>query len=302
VLRRQGLSAALYVKKDYVPACSRASGRLELSSRGPAQMNTQRLPSNRNACDAHRIMIYTTRPKMWNGYREEQDLRCGAVRTALIQEGFGRCPAAGDMVYFHFTVRAEASKVVVASTLAEHGGSGCPHVAVLEKGLRIPRAWELVLTGGLTLSAARQSLQQGCQAQDNIRRSPYLLHGRHGFPNHAAVSGAIAARVHAEMKVGQRNYVFASAEYGFSGGCGMPLPAKLTSTASTETELQLLQARPGDRVRASPHKQMCSQPGTSQANVQSGDLPSAIQDCKDAWCNVAELYAGETAPPRQQHH
>jgi hypothetical protein len=53
-------------------------------------------------------------------------------------------------VYLHYTVRQESSRQVVASTLTEHGGSGCPHVAVLEKGLRVPRGWELALKGKIS--------------------------------------------------------------------------------------------------------------------------------------------------------
>jgi hypothetical protein len=77
-------------------------------------------------------------------------LRCGAVRTAVVTAGSGKSPAVGDVIYFHYTVRQESSRQVVASTLTEHKGSGCPHVAVLEKGKRIPRSWELVLKGGAT--------------------------------------------------------------------------------------------------------------------------------------------------------
>jgi hypothetical protein len=82
--------------------------------------------------------------------REEQDLRCGAVRTAVVTAGSGKSPSAGSLVYLHYTVRQESSRQVVASTLTEHGGSGCPHVAVLEKGLRMPRGWELVLKGKIS--------------------------------------------------------------------------------------------------------------------------------------------------------
>lgn len=76
------------------------------------------------------------------------------MRTALISEGTGRSPETGDPVFFHYIVRQESSRQVVASTLTEHGGAGCPHVAVLEKGTRIPRAWELVLKGGAHVACA----------------------------------------------------------------------------------------------------------------------------------------------------
>lgn len=55
------------------------------------------------------------------------------------------------MVYFHYTIREPGTKAVLASTSTSHSGRGCPHVAAIDKGHRIPRGWELVLPGATCL-------------------------------------------------------------------------------------------------------------------------------------------------------
>jgi hypothetical protein len=79
--------------------------------------------------------------------REQQDLSCGAVRTATLREGNGDAASPRDLVYIHYTIRQEGSSAVLATSETQHGGTGCPHAAVLEKGERIPRGWELSIVG-----------------------------------------------------------------------------------------------------------------------------------------------------------
>jgi hypothetical protein len=133
--------------------------------------------------------------------REEQDLRCGAVRTAVVTEGSGKSPSVGSLVYFHYTLRQESSRQVVASTLTEHGGSGCPYVAVLEKGIRIPRGWELVLKGKISSCSShiaacmhlfartlRFCLSLVPPAQDSTR-NVMMLYDAHLWPQRFHVPG-----------------------------------------------------------------------------------------------------------------
>lgn len=93
----------------------------------------------------------------FDGCREQQDLKNNAVRTAIIHEGSGNCPATGDVVIFHYTIRDPGSKAVLASTSTSHGGCGCPHVCAIDKSQRVPRGWELVLMGMLSVHACDTS-------------------------------------------------------------------------------------------------------------------------------------------------
>lgn len=89
---------------------------------------------------------------MENGFcRELQDLKQGAVRTAVLSEGLGGSVTEGDVV----VLRAHCSPGIVesdqmtrmANTLDKDGGTLL--VAALGKGHRLPRGWELVIAGEL---------------------------------------------------------------------------------------------------------------------------------------------------------
>lgn len=80
--------------------------------------------------------------------REEQDLKGGAVKIAQLARGGGKQhPGAGDLVYFQWSIRDAEGKRTFASTERADGGSGCPHAAILGKGVRIPRGWEIAMAG-----------------------------------------------------------------------------------------------------------------------------------------------------------
>lgn len=81
--------------------------------------------------------------------REQQDLKKGAVTSAVLVEGSGETPASGDLVVIQArALPREASKQHVEGAVQtlDHESA---HVAVLGQGVRLPRAWELVLTGAL---------------------------------------------------------------------------------------------------------------------------------------------------------
>ena len=79
--------------------------------------------------------------------REQQDLKKGAVTSAVLAEGSGAAPASGDLVVIQFRVLSrDASMQLVEGAVQTLGGEPV-HVAVLGQGVRLPRAWELVLTG-----------------------------------------------------------------------------------------------------------------------------------------------------------
>ncbi|GAX74288.1 hypothetical protein CEUSTIGMA_g1737.t1 [Chlamydomonas eustigma] len=77
--------------------------------------------------------------------KEDQDLRAGAVLSAIIEEGEGEdCPQLGDLVYVHVTVRTEEDDVLY-STRSQEGGNGQALAFLIEAGKRAPRAWEIAL-------------------------------------------------------------------------------------------------------------------------------------------------------------
>lgn len=78
-----------------------------------------------------------------------QDLKKGAVRSATVHEGAGQQPRHGDVAVFDFELlpAGAADNVVVAAVERLLAGKGTLHAAALGKGVRVPRAWELVLQG-----------------------------------------------------------------------------------------------------------------------------------------------------------
>jgi hypothetical protein len=83
-------------------------------------------------------------------FREIQDLKHGAVRSAMLSEGSGAKPGHEGVVFFQFlSVSGSATAEVVTSMMQQlESGAGIMHVATLGKGVRLPRGWELILTGG----------------------------------------------------------------------------------------------------------------------------------------------------------
>jgi hypothetical protein len=93
---------------------------------------------------------------MFSSCRELQDLKSGAVTSVTLVDGSGEVPVTGCLVIIQFKVlagRADVNAVrTVASALCEEN----LHASVLNEGLRMPRAWELVLLGVLASSCTLQ--------------------------------------------------------------------------------------------------------------------------------------------------
>lgn len=78
--------------------------------------------------------------------KEEQDLAAGAVMEAQLCPGTGTSsPGTGDLVFIHYSILDGGE--VLYSTRSDENGSGQPLAFQMEKGVRAPRSWEIVLKG-----------------------------------------------------------------------------------------------------------------------------------------------------------
>ncbi|KAL4447985.1 hypothetical protein ABPG75_005204 [Micractinium tetrahymenae] len=105
-------------------------------------------------------------------FREEEDLRGGAVLKGTVEPGQGGgSPQEGDLVFLHYGLMNE-HRDVLCSTSAEHGGSGRPQPFVLSKGRRMLRGMELGL----------QEMTVGERAMLDIKPDYAFLHKLSGLP------------------------------------------------------------------------------------------------------------------------
>ncbi|GIM00169.1 hypothetical protein Vretimale_5329 [Volvox reticuliferus] len=85
------------------------------------------------------------RAKLDKRIREEQALAAGTVLTAVLENGDGETsPREGDMVYIHYSIR-DLEDELLYSTRSDEGGSGQAFALLMEKGIRVPRGWELAI-------------------------------------------------------------------------------------------------------------------------------------------------------------
>ncbi|GLI61315.1 hypothetical protein VaNZ11_003671 [Volvox africanus] len=85
------------------------------------------------------------RVKLDKRIREEQALAAGAVLTAVLDNGDSEAsPREGDMVYIHYSIRNLEDELLY-STRSDEGGSGQAFAFLMEKGVRVPRGWELAV-------------------------------------------------------------------------------------------------------------------------------------------------------------
>eukprot|EP00198_Chlamydomonas_reinhardtii_P000593 XP_001689928.1 peptidyl-prolyl cis-trans isomerase, FKBP-type [Chlamydomonas reinhardtii] len=87
------------------------------------------------------------RVKLDKKIREEQALAQGAVLSAVLEEGDGGpSPKEGDLVYIQYSIR-DLEDDLLYSTRSEEGGSGQAYAFLLERGVRVPRGWEIAIQG-----------------------------------------------------------------------------------------------------------------------------------------------------------
>ncbi|GFR52572.1 hypothetical protein Agub_g15164 [Astrephomene gubernaculifera] len=85
------------------------------------------------------------RIKLDRRIREEQALAAGAVLSAVLEKGErGPSPKEGDLVYIHYSIR-DTQDELLFSTRSEEGGAGQAFAFLLEKGVRVPRGWEIAI-------------------------------------------------------------------------------------------------------------------------------------------------------------
>ncbi|KAG2493708.1 hypothetical protein HYH03_008222 [Edaphochlamys debaryana] len=85
------------------------------------------------------------RLKLDKRIREEQALAGGAVLSAVLEDGDGKgSPAEGDLVYIQYSIR-DLEDELLYTTRSEEGGSGQAFAFLMEKGVRVPRGWEVAI-------------------------------------------------------------------------------------------------------------------------------------------------------------